>query len=373
MKTKNVMSSVILISFMLAIFTLNFSTVQAGDNKVSIGEKVVLQSKILDEERKMLVYVPDGYDLTNASYPVMYLLDGGYHFFHASGVVQFLSGQGIMPQTIVVAITNVDRGRDFTPTTVEKKANTGGAEKFMSFISDELMPYVNKNYRTQPYEILVGHSLGGTFATYALLKHPDVFDSYIAISPYLAYDDNLLVNKAQDKLQASYDNKFFYITLGDEPKYTETVEKFVKIVKNSSPEGLDIKYVHMEKEDHGSIPHLSIYNGLEAIYADWKLPKESYKEGLATVDKHYQMLSDKYGYEIETPEYVINLMGYNYMGEKEFDKAITVLKENAKRYPKSANVYDSLGEAYEKNDQMADAKKNYEKAVALLKKKNMHT
>ncbi len=369
MKTKNVLPSLILISFILALCTVNFSTVQAGDDKISIGEKVTLQSKVLDEERKMLVYLPDGYDLTTASYPVMYLLDGGYHFLHVSGVVQFLSGQGIIPQTIVVAITNVDRGRDFTPTKIEKKANTGGAEKFMSFISEELMPYVNKNYRTQPYEILVGHSLGGTFATYALLNNPEVFDAYMAISPYLAYDDNFLVEKTLEKLQASYNsNKFFYMTLGDEPKYTETVENFVKTVKAASPDGLELKYVHMEKEDHGSIPHLSIYNGLETIYAGWKLPKDSYKEGLATIDEHYKMLSDKYGYEIETPEYIINIMGYTYMGDKEFDKAIKVLKENVKRYPKSANVYDSLGEAYEKNDQMADAKKNYEKSVAIAEK-----
>jgi len=358
---------------LIGAFVVSTSNLQAGDdNKIVIGEKVTLQSKVLDEERTMLLYLPDGYDLTEANFPVMYVLDGGAHFHHASGIVQFLSSRGVMPPTILVAITNVDRNLDFTPTKIEKKENTGGADNFMSFISDELMPYVNKNYRTQPYKILVGHSLGGTFATYALLNNPEVFDAYIAISPYLMFDDNMLIAKTKTDLKPSYnDGEFFYMTLGDEPNYTETVEEFVKMVKTTSPKGLDFSYTHMTKEDHGSIPHLSIYNGLESIYSDWQLPKDKYKEGLASIDEHYKFLTDKYGYKIETPEYTINGLGYFYLQkEEDTDKAIEVFKENVKRFPASANVYDSLGEAYENSGQNEKAEKNYQKAVDIAEKEN---
>lgn len=358
---------------MIGAFVMSTSNLQAGDdNKIVIGEKVKLQSKVLDEERTMFVYLPVGYDLTEASFPVMYVLDGKTHFHHASGIVQFLSTQGLMPPTIVVAIVNVDRGRDFTPSKIEKKKNTGGADKFMSFITDELMPYINKNYRTHSFETLVGHSLGGTFATYALLNNPEVFDAYIAISPYLMYDDNMLLAKAETDLKPSYNHsRYFYMTLGDEPKYTETVDKFVKMVKSASPEGLEFKYTHMTKENHGSIPHLSIYNGLESIYSDWQLPKDKYKEGLASIDNHYKFLSDKYGYKIETPEYTINGLGYYYLQkEEDTDKAIEVFKENVKRFPASANVYDSLGEAYENSGQNKKAEKNYQKAVEIAEKEN---
>jgi predicted alpha/beta superfamily hydrolase len=366
MKTRKTMKNLMIVSLVsLFLISLN-ATIKAGNDEISIGKKITIESKILDEERTMLVYLPDGYEQSETKYPVMYMLDGKWHFHHATGIVQFLSSRGAMPPTIVVAIVNVDRNRDFTPTAIEKKANTGGADKFMSFITDELMPEVNQNYRTNPYEILVGHSLGGTFATYALLNNPEVFDAYIAISPYMMFDDNMLLAKAKTDLRASYNpDQYFYMTLGDEPKYTESVEKFVKMVKSASPEGLELSYMHMTEEDHTSIPHLSIYYGLEAIYADWKLPKETFKEGLASVDKHYQKLSEKYGYKVATPEYTINAMGYQYLGEKDFDKAIIVFKENVKRFPKSANVYDSLGEAYEKNGQLNEAEKNYAKAVKL--------
>lgn len=366
MKTKKTLRNLLMVS-LLSVFLISFiSHSKAGNDEISIGKKITIDSKILNEERTMLVYLPDGYNQNDASYPVMYVLDGKWHFHHATGIVQYLSSRGLMPPTIVVAIVNVDRNRDFTPTTIEKKANTGGAEKFMSFITDELKPYLNDHYRINPYEILVGHSLGGTFATYALLNNPEVFDAYIAISPYLMFDDNMLLAKAKTDLRSSYNpGQNFYMTLGDEPNYTESIESFIKIVESKSPEGLELTYTPMTKESHNTIPHLSIYYGLEAIYSDWKLPKEKYSEGLASIDKHYDQLSKKYGYKITTPESTINALGYQYLTDKKYDDAIKVFKQNVKRFPESANVYDSLGEAYERNGQLTDAEKNYSEAVKI--------
>jgi len=359
MKKMILVASILLGSLML---------VQAGNNWFSIGETINLKSKILNEERSIIVYTPETYHLSDKQYPVMYLLDGGSHFHHASGIVQYLAHVGNMPEMIVIAITNVDRSRDFSPTHTEKIPTSGGAEKFMKFLSEELIPFVDKNYRTSPYDILVGHSFGGTFATYALLKEPDIFNAYIAISPYLMYDDNMLVDAAGKKLQSKFNDQVqFYMTVGDEPKYFESLEEFTEIVESKSPEGFELNYVQMKDENHGSVPHLSIYNGLEWIYTDWKLPKDAFKEGLASIDMHYSNLSKKYGYEITTPENTINQLGYIYLGKKEMDKAIKVFKENVVRYTKSANVYDSLGEGYENNDQFAEAEKNYQKAVKLAK------
>jgi len=123
----------------------------------------------------------------------------------------------------------------------------------------------------------------------------------------------------------------------------------------------------MIEETHGSIPHLTVYYGLEKLYDGWSLPNEKYKEGLAAIDEHYQNLSKKFNYEIKTPEYVINMAGYNYLQNKKIDNAIIVFQENVKRFPTSANVYDSLGEAFEKNKQNDEALKNYEKACQLAK------
>ncbi|MCD4773499.1 MAG: hypothetical protein K8R41_08980 [Bacteroidales bacterium] len=340
---------------------------QAGeDNKIVIGEKETIYSKVLDEDRTMLIYLPQTYDFSTNNYPVMYLLDGGFHFHHTSGIVQFLAAQGAIPEMIVVAVTNVDRNRDFSPNHVDNVPTSGGAEKFLSFLSEELKPYIDKNYKTQQYNILVGHSFGGTFATYALMEKPDLFNAYIAISPYLMFDDNSLVRKTEKHLKAKYTNVQFYMTLGDEPAYIECLEEFENIIKSKSPKGFEFSYVQMKDEGHGSIPHLSIYNGLKSIYSDGRLPEGIFNEGLAAIDNHYKKVSDIFGYEIKTPENIINRLGYFYLQtDKDINMAIKTFKENVKRYPKSSNVYDSLGEAFEKNGQNEKAEKNYQKAVTI--------
>jgi tetratricopeptide (TPR) repeat protein len=158
------------------------------------------------------------------------------------------------------------------------------------------------------------------------------------------------------------------MTVGNEPDYFASLAEFESIVERKSPKGFEFTYVKMENENHGSVPHLSIYSGLESIFTGWKLPKETFTGGLAKVDDHYNMLSQKYGYEIETPEYTVNALGYYFLNQKNRITAIRVFQENTKRFPQSANVYDSLGEAFENDDQFAEAEVNYNKAVEIAKK-----
>ncbi|MCD4817142.1 MAG: hypothetical protein K8S23_00445 [Candidatus Cloacimonetes bacterium] len=369
LKTKSQLLKTVFILFVAVLSLNNLLWAEKGDDKITIGEKISIKSKVLEQDRQMLVYLPKGYDVTKKEYPVLYLLDGGYHFHHVTGIVQFLSSQGLIPQLIVVAIKNIDRNKDFLPTNTKKVPTSGGAENFLSFISDELIPHIDLNYRTQKYRILVGHSFGGTFSAYTFLEKPDLFDSYIAISPYLHYDEQLLVKQAETDLKAPYNNyKFFYMTLGDEPPYIPAIDKFTFIIETKSPDKLDFTYTNMKTETHGSIPHLSIYHGLEKMYADWVLPKEKMEEDIKALDDHYKYISEKYNYGIETPEYTINLLGYNLLFKKDVKKAIEVFQENIKRFPKSANVYDSLGDAYENNKQYKLAKENYAKAFKLADK-----
>ncbi len=369
LKTRSQLFKAVVIIFLFVLSVNNLLWAEDDDNEFSIGEQLTIKSEVLDEERQVLVYLPAGYEDASAEYPVLYLLDGGYHFHHVTGIVQFLSSQGLMPQVILVAIENVDRNRDFLPTHVERVPTSGGAEKFLTFISDELIPFIEDNFRTQPYRILVGHSYGGVFTTYTFLEKSDTFDSYIAISPYLHWDEQLLVKQAETALKSNYDkNKYFYMTLGEEPPYIPAIEKFTSIIETKSPAKLEFTYIQMMEETHGSIPHLTIYHGLEKLYDGWALPQEKYEEGLEAIDEHYKNISKKFNYEIQTPEYVINYLGYNYLNKKELEKAIEVFLENIKRFPKSANVYDSLGEAYEKNEQFGLAKKNYAKAYELAEK-----
>ncbi|MEP0176888.1 MAG: alpha/beta hydrolase-fold protein [Paraglaciecola sp.] len=166
---------------------------------LSIGERVVLQSEVLNENRVINVYLPQGYSKALAKdYPVIYLLDGSIEedFIHIAGLVQFgsFSWVEMLPESIVVGISNVDRRRDFTfPTGNERDKKdfptTGHSQSFIRFIETELQPYIDAKYRTTSTKTLIGQSLGGLLATEILFKKPDLFDNYIITSPSLWWDD----------------------------------------------------------------------------------------------------------------------------------------------------------------------------------------
>lgn len=330
--------------------------------------EVKLNSKVLNEERTLLVQLPLGYKEGKSKYPVLFLLDGRNHFQHGVAATDYLNRIGIIPNVIVVAITNTDRNKDFLPSKVERAPTGGGADNFLKFFEQELIPLINDRFKTSPYRILMGHSFGGTFTTYAFLKKPELFSAYIAVSPVVHFDNNLLLNIANKQQPGNYKhNKCFYYTVGNEPPYFDALEKWQQVLSEVPSEKFQYKYVKLPDENHATTPYLSLFTGLKFTFSDWQLPNEYFQRELREIDQFYAQLTDKYGYEIKTPEAIINRLGYQYLLSGNISKAITVFSENTKRYPGSANVYDSLGEAYEKDGQLKKAKENYEKAFTFAK------
>ncbi|MDX2153189.1 MAG: alpha/beta hydrolase-fold protein [Bryobacteraceae bacterium] len=154
---------------------------------MSIGERVELRSELLNEVRHLVVVKPFGYDASRERYPVLYVLDGDQHYFHAAGILSFLAQNGRIPPMLLVAVPSLQRNRDMTPPTEDENEKRffpirGGADRFLEHLRDELVPFVDRSYRTRPYRILVGHSLGGLFVIHALTSEPRLFQGWIAIS-----------------------------------------------------------------------------------------------------------------------------------------------------------------------------------------------
>jgi tetratricopeptide (TPR) repeat protein len=124
----------------------------------------------------------------------------------------------------------------------------------------------------------------------------------------------------------------------------------------------------MLEEDHGTTPYFTLFSGLKFIFKGYQLPQEMLQADLETIDDHFELISKRYGIKVKTPELVINALGYRYLQQEDYDNAKAVFKENIARYPKSANVYDSMGEALENTGDMEKAAKHYQKAVELGEK-----
>jgi hypothetical protein len=331
-------------------------------DEIIIGERLALRSEILGEDRVLLVYRPPP-DGGTTRYPVIYLLDGDAHFHHVTGLVQFLVAQGRMPRAIVVGLTNTDRARDFTPTRVQQRPTSGGADRFLEFIERELIPAVEARYTTARYRVLIGHSLGGLLAVHALNRAPDLFDAAISISPSLAWGDRMAQRGTEALLAARPAlDKALYVTVGNEgPEMVGSSRAYAEMLRSRAPRGLRWRFEEMAQEDHGSIVHRGAYRGLEVVFEGWSAPANA--TSLAELERHYQALSARFRIPVSVPEGQINLFGYRLMAGGKLDEAITVFRRNTALYPDSANAYDSLAEALEKKGDMAEAVRNYELAV----------
>lgn len=344
-------------------------TPQPGD----AYQTMTFRSQVLGEERVVFVRTPAAYAQGAERFPVLYMTDGVAQLGHTAATIEFLARSQRVPEMIVVAIANTDRTRDLTPTRPKAGADgtdpfptSGGADAFLRFIETELIPLVESRYRTQPYRVFAGHSFGGLLAVHAFATRPELFNAYIAVSPSLWWDDESPVKRTEELFKARKElNRSLYVTLGDEGGNMQTsYDRFRKLLEKHGPSGLSWGTRLMQDEDHGSVVLRSHYQGLRHVFSDWRVPPETAAAGLPAIDGHYAKLSKKMGYEVATPEQLINLLGYRLLGEGKADEAIKVFKANVERYPGSANVYDSLAEAYERSGRVDLAVENYARAVS---------
>lgn len=247
-----------------------------GSQPFVLGRIDQLKSSVLNETRTLNIYLPDNYQTdSTTAFPVFYLLDGSANedFVHIVGIVQFMNMMQMMPPCIVVGIANVDRKRDFTfPTTnAEDKKRTptsGGSEKFITFLEKELVPFVQKRYRTTGPRTLIGQSLGGLVASEILLKKSSIFDQYIIVSPSLWWDNQSLLNDAPGLFAKQPDNPLrVFVSVGTEGEVMETVaKKLHETLKNSGKKNLTLDFVPMPEENHATILHRCIYRIFEIMY-----------------------------------------------------------------------------------------------------------
>ncbi|MGC1633353.1 MAG: alpha/beta hydrolase-fold protein [Gelidibacter sp.] len=249
---------------------------ESSKTPLTIGEVVTIESKILSESRILNIYLPEGYKVADTlKYPVIYVLDGSMDedFLHITGLVQFFNLQMNMPKTIVVGIANIDRKRDFTFPTIDKKLKkdyptTGGSRKFIDFMENEVQPYIKANYPTTAQKILIGQSLGGLVATEILFKKPTMFTDYIIVSPSLWWDNETLLKDAKmflgahTKLTANV-----YVAVGAEGEIMEREAKsLADVLKNAGKPNLKAEFLFLPNENHATILHQSVNDTFKLMY-----------------------------------------------------------------------------------------------------------
>ena len=370
----------------LSVFAVLLLIASAAIAQPAAGtvKRITIKSAVLGEDRIVLVRTPAGYETNKVSYPVLYMTDGDGHMGHTASTIEFLTQNGRISDLIVVGVTNTDRTRDLTPAKSTDKdpggnlrfPTSGGADNFLKFFETELIHEIEKQYRVQPYRIFAGHSLGGLFAIHAMISKPGLFNSYVAVSPSLQWENREALKRAEEFFKNQKELKVtLFVSLGNEPgAIGESFDAFKDLLSKTNIKGFEWQAERMADEDHGSVVLRSHYFGLRKVYDGWQMPRDpdsgAVLGGLKGADAHYKKLGEKFGYAIPTPENLINQMGYQLQFESKPEEAIAVFKTNVERYPASANVYDSLAEAYERGGRIELAEPLYDKARILGEQNN---
>lgn len=265
---------------LLIAFTIFISEITIGQSiEVTIPgsqTKTFTSSIVNGQEYVLQISLPASYDKSNKKYPVIYLMDSQWDFPLLTALYGQQYYDGFIPEVIIVGITwggehpNPDslRARDYTPTNDKRLPQSGGADKFLSVIKNEVSPLVQKNYRVDENDkTLVGCSLGGLFTMYSLFMHPEMFNRYIAASPAFTWDNNVLC-KYEEQYQANKSNppaKLFMCVGGVEtsvPGY----EKLASFLKNRHYSNLQIESKVLENTGHSGTKGEGYARGLQFVF-----------------------------------------------------------------------------------------------------------
>lgn len=234
--------------------------VPAADSTLA-HETFTIESIAVGEKRTISVYVPAQYRMSGKKFPVLYMPDGGLDedFPHVIRTVDSLIALGAIRPIMVVGIPNTQRRRDLTgPTRIRTDSaiapRVGGSAEFRRFIRSELIPEIDRRYRTTRERGIIGESLAGLFIMETFLDEPDLFTHYIALDPSVWWNAGEIVDSAPSHL-ARFDSKkrTLYFASSLEPSTSVGVAKIDAALKAARPRGLRWTYSPRPDLTHGNI------------------------------------------------------------------------------------------------------------------------
>ena len=246
-----------------------------GDN----GRLLTMTSGGLREKRDYVVFLPEHYSSDRARrYPVLYVLDGQAQSEHTAASASLMARIGAMPEIIVIGVSSMDgdiRNRDYTPPDMRLDTDrpggpNGSGDRFLAFLKDEMIPTVEREYRTQRPRMLAGWSRGGLFVMYSLLAVPTLFDARFAHSPALWREDDRIVAQLDNFFASpAAAEGFLFLSLGanENEKMTAAFTRTTAMLERRAPPVLRWRWTRSHNGVHETNPRLATPVGLCEFFA----------------------------------------------------------------------------------------------------------
>lgn len=338
----------------------------------SFGQKITdtINSSKLKEGREITIALPASYEKnTTKKYPVLVLLDGDYLFDPFYGALKYGAYWDDLPEVIIVGISQNNNDERFDDCKVDEETGLpdGKGTKFFEFIGQELIPYIQKKYRTSPFKIIAGHDVTASFTNFFLYKEIPLFQGYISMGAELAPGMEQEIPSRLSKLKTPI---FYYHSTadGDIKKMQKKVIQLDSIAKNIKKSNLNYQFDNFKDASHYSLVLQSIPNALYHFFNGYQpISMTEFNEKIAKKDSGYvDYLSNKYK-KIETmlgakmpirindfkaiEAAIMKNKSYN-----DFDALAILAQEN---YPKSMLADYEIAMMYEKKGDNKRAVKSY--------------
>lgn len=244
--------------FTICCFINIICTAQENNSQITIGINHTIKSSILNQDRTIQIFTPDGYSASKQEYPVLYILDGQWYFSSGVAIQKALRTPGAIPEMIVVGINNSNPLRR----TLFGDEN----EKFTNFLISEVIHYIDSNYRTNKERVVFGWEAAAYYLSELILKKSEIFNGAIISDGGYASED--LVKEFTSK-------KDIYLFMANSRKdiyYIGSTEAFHEILKKNNPQKLIWKYDLFNDEVHETLAHLALYKGVKYYYHNYDSP-----------------------------------------------------------------------------------------------------
>lgn len=313
---------------------------------IAVGETLSVKSARLGEEREIHVFLPRTYSGSVKKYPVVYALDGEGTGAVTANAAEFMNGYSAipqMPEVIVAAIVNANRNRDMP---IPEGYGKAGEENFLAFLADELVPLIEKKYRTQPLRILLGHSQGGLFTHYALAARPKTFPWILSIDAPLAgfASAKPVMEKAKTLIAKTPNYQGRLVSIENLYGW----RKDWAILKDSAPKGFHGEQVEIKDETHETMAYKGIYEGLKRLFFDYapNITRDNKViQTLPMLEERYKAVSAAYGYQVEIPNQLLLNAADQNIALQHGSEAVALIKKATELYGKSFRTERLLNEA----------------------------
>ncbi|PZR29178.1 MAG: hypothetical protein DI535_03960 [Citrobacter freundii] len=344
-----------------------------------------VKSRILNSGQQIVVRLPKNYNKNATRYPVIYYFDAqdqGLGNLVAVNVDRLTWTKDI-PEVITVGILQWDRSH----LSIERMGEK--ANNFLNYLNAELIPYINKKYRTEDYRIFIGHSLGGQFVTYGMTRYPQLFNGVVAISPALSYAASekwfqRLTLKAMGefrKTKLSRPIRYFFCVGNSgfqDSEFKTGAFELNTLLENSEQQNFFWNFQYLDNFSHSNTPNAGISMGLLHIFHDWQFPEitaagilvDNKGDALKELSRQEQKIRESYQVDLPIPKQFYWYFARHCIEKGKLADARVIIDKFIQRDPADPMPYKTMGDLMEANKDYSQSIRYYEIALTKLAKED---